>query len=177
MDKGQYNMFTEKWGFEAGQTANDQYNFTNAAGTNADPFTAIADELYNGAAYADLKVDGNTEGWYYLNDPDYDLMVIPFAGNDDVPANITEVSGTYRVVTYQRNAAGELEEITDYTDAVDFKVAQNITLEAGKHYIFKFNVKLKEITFDVEIDNVPAGTKSIKGLIWKDFATLLPLTR
>lgn len=152
MDKGQYNMFTEKWGFEASQTVNNEYNFTNAAGTSADPFTAIADELYNGTAYDGLKVEGNTEGWYYLNNPDYDLMVIPFAGND-TPATITEVSGTYRVVTYQRNAAGELEEIEEYTDPVDFKVAQNITLEAGKHYIFKFNVKLKEITFDVEIDD------------------------
>ena len=50
-------------------------------------------------------------------------------------------------------------------------------VQLGRKIVDGTSTKDLTKSYEIEITDVPAGTKSIKGLIWKDFATLLPLAR
>ena len=169
--QGKYDLYNHAW---SNLTVQDKYVLTND-NTNTDPFNPIADEWYNHqlaegqTATADNAPDAN--GWYRLNKSTHDLMVIPFAnGTTSVePATITCVKGMYSVRTYQNGNAG-LEEIGDDRDNVyfgqnqegteDILLANPITLEPGKHYIFQFNIKLNKIEFNVVVEDWDAASYS-----------------
>lgn len=169
---GQYNLITENW---ANSTENvTLYSLTNAEGTN-DPFNPIADELYNiqcpAGTEATEENTPNEDGWYKLNKSSHDLMIIPTG-----TTQIVGVKGSYTVKTYAQavDANGNKlwedaeetipqigDEITDYRDVVTFGIDENddlipfdnaIVLEAGKHYKFRFNIKLKKIEFEVAVE-------------------------
>lgn len=167
-NEGSYNLFTEKWSV-AQSNYHEQYQYVNmvddskmtgyTANVDNDPFTAIADELYNNNG---TEVTGMA-GWYYLTDPSYDMMLIPFTydattADNMTPAKITNITGKYKVVSYDHNTG---EKLTDpaYTDVVDFDVDVNLELEEGKSYIFKLNISLKAIEFDVDVEDWAEATE------------------
>lgn len=160
-NEGSYNLFTEKWSVDQ-SNYHEQYQYVNmvddskmtgyTANVDNDPFTAIADELYNNNG---TEVTGMT-GWYYLTDPSYDMMLIPFTydantADNMTPAKITNITGKYKVVSYDHTSGNKLTDPA-YTDEVDFDVNVNLELEEGKSYIFKLNISLKAIEFDVAVE-------------------------
>ena len=167
---GTYDLFNETWTIDANAN-HEVYNLINAEGTENDPFNPIADELYNIQAGENPADETNTpdeNGWYKLNKSSHDMMVIPFVnnGNDGVAnGTISSISGKYIVKTYesvvnQETGETEIVEIEDYRDEVDFNVKTNINLEAGKAYVFQFNIMLRKIEFSVVVEDwdVQAGT-------------------
>lgn len=138
-DNGKYNMFTEKWtGLPS--TPRETYNYVNTDGTDNDPFTVLADALYNNTSVEQTTLSG----WYNLTKPTHDLMVIPFI-TEDTPASITKITGQY---TVKSTATGTTYE----DDVVPFETEVNINLEEGKHYIFQLDIALKVINFSVTVE-------------------------
>ena len=167
-DKGSYNLFEEKWTIAQEDANNDGYKYENlvddskvtgyTVNTEKDPFTAIADELYNNGT----EVTG-MPGWYYLTDPTHDMMLIPFtydatATDNIAPAKITKITGQYRVVSYDHTTNEKLET-EGYTDIVPINVDVNLELEEGKSYIFKLNISLKAIEFEVDVEDWAESTE------------------
>ena len=187
---GTYNLFTEKWETLTGADTLYGFRNTygdNAAET--DPFNPIADEVYNvqlaDGATADETNTPNTDGWYKLNKSSHDLMVVPFAEipatGDAVPAQITSISGKYIVQTFEtrqkKDGEGNLMfeadgttpimetvEIPIYRDNVYFSTnfeGTPIDLQAGKSYIFRFNIELKKIEFEVALEEWEESTYNV----------------
>ena len=50
-------------------------------------------------------------------------------------------------------------------------------VQLGRKIVDGTSTSVATESFEIEITDVPAGTKTIKGLLWKDFATLIPLTK
>lgn len=173
---GTYNLHTEKWESVTSLEGNDpqSYSFLNEE-TNDDAFNPIADSLWNYivAPYTDAPAETftATNGWYKLNKSSHDLMIIPVSDASQTPAQISSITGCYKVQTYtyqQKEDENGLvyeddgngnqipvmeKKLEDkYTDPVYFKSDVNINLEAGKEYIFRFDIKLKEIIFEVAIE-------------------------
>lgn len=153
---GVYNLFTEQWDIVAGdqgKNIHNVYNYVNPdakTGINVDkdPFTKIADELVNKNGEASTDVDK----YYYLTKPSHNLMVIPFTRNTGtgaiIPAVIESIDLEYQIVTYS-DANNTTVEGTP--DVITTNIPVNITLEAGKSYIFKMSIALKAINFDVDV--------------------------
>lgn len=150
---GKYDLLNQKW-TEVATTPTTVYGFVNEADPNVDAFNPIADELYNIATPstgADETNEPDENGWYKLNKSSHNLMVIPVSDVTDpdnpTPAKISKIYVKYMVQTFENG-----EEKTDWRDNVYYVQDVNIDLEAGKHYIFRFNIELKEITFEIGID-------------------------
>ena len=96
-NSGSYNLFTEVWKIDnQNNNLHNSYKLVNTDGTENDPFTAMADEVYNSADYE--KVAENSD-WFKLNKTSHDMMIIPFVA-ETTPAQITNVKGSYTVKTY-----------------------------------------------------------------------------
>lgn len=159
VNQATYELLNEKWNNFG--TAVNSYGFINKLaedldeGTSAvDAFNPIADELYNlspaEGAEEDETNTPNEDGWYKLNKSTHDLMVIPYTA-DATASKITNISGCYQIRSYYDD--GSLIRDENYTDKIYFSQEVNLDLEAGKSYIFRFNIKLKAITFEVAVED------------------------
>ncbi len=155
-NKGVYNLFTEKWIIDANDNHNI-YSYVNDPDVNdaTDPFTVLADELINKNG-TEVFVNGVNTGWYHLTKPENDLMVIPYVTETEA-AKIISISGSYRIVTLDDQ--GNVMTGPADTDVIDFEETVNIDLEEGKSYVFRLNIKLTAIDFDVEVEEWQDGGK------------------
>lgn len=174
ISKGEYNLFNQTWTLDKSNNRVTSYSFVNAEGSDPtkDPFNPIADEVYNlqsqDGAEANETNTPDAAGWYKLNRSSHDLMVIPIVDQDNnatpvtyTPAQIESIDVKYIVKTFELKNIGSPEEPNnvmveneDYRDDVYFTETfdEPLKLEAGKHYKFRFNIKLKKIEFDVDIE-------------------------
>ncbi len=152
VNKGIYNLFDHNWTIDANDTHESYSLVNNPDPAVTDAFNPIADELYEKDGYA--KKDGSD--WFMLNKETHDLMLIPNNDDSNDHGKISSVSGMYYVKTYDDNGA----EIESYRDAVYFKSdfsSAPIILKEGKAYIFRFNIKLKKIEFEVVVEDWAEG--------------------
>ena len=163
-NKGQYDLFNEKWIVKDADkhTSYAYINNTDAdvkPGDDNDPFTLLADELVNkNGTEVVVKAGENpvTTGWYYLTKPENDLMLIPSLGN--TAAQITTIRGQYRIVTYDPTTGAPLTHPGD-VDVIKFDEPVDISLKEGKFYIFRLNIELTAVEFDVQVEDWIDGGK------------------
>ena len=93
-----------------------------------------------------------------------------------------ELSGSIEIaykdeVPYAKVTINNISELAGKTYKVIIVYIDENNIQLGRKIVDGTSTTALSHSYDVELTEVPAGTKTIKGLIWKDFATLLTLAR
>ncbi len=130
-----------------------------------------AEKLYKDA----LSIDG-------IEEDDFDTAVVTnfYATLNTIKEN-TELNGKIEIV-YNKDALPYAEVTLNNPSELSGKPYKVILtyfdekdVQIGNKIIHGTSTTADKTSFEIEINDMPERTKTIKGFIWKDFATLIPL--
>ena len=130
-----------------------------------------AEKLYKDA----LSIDG-------IEEDDFDTAVVTeFYKNLNIIKENTELNGKIEIVynkdalPYAKVTLNNPSELSGKPYKVILTYFDEKDVQIGNKIIHGTSTTADKTSFEIEINDMPERTKTIKGFIWKDFATLLPL--
>ena len=130
-----------------------------------------AEKLYKDA----LSIDG-------IEEDDFDTAVVTeFYKNLNIIKENTELNGKIEIVynkdalPYAKVTLNNPSELSGKPYKVILTYFDEKDVQIGNKIIPGTSTTADKTSFEIEINDMPERTKTIKGFIWKDFATLIPL--